>query len=114
MPILICASCGQDLDPRAFFCSKCGTAVNSSVAGLPTAGIAVAALISVFFVPVLGIILGYVARSEIKNSRGTKVGRGLATAAIVLGWVFSVSVILFFVTWIALLLSTRFNGISVD
>ncbi len=109
-----CASCDQELDSRAIFCSKCGSAVDIYVAGLPTAGIAVAALISVFFVPVLGIVLGYVARSEIKNSRGTKVGRGLATAAIVLGWVFSISYILFFVIWIALLLASTPDSLLVD
>jgi hypothetical protein len=55
----------------------------------PASGMAVAALVLAFFFPVVGLILGYVAKSEIRNSGGTKGGDGMATAAIALGWIFT-------------------------
>ena len=36
---------------------------------------------------VLALIFGYVAKSQIKDSRGTQGGAGMATAGIVLGWI---------------------------
>lgn len=54
----------------------------------PTSAVAIAALISVFFIPLLGLILGYLAKKEISNSQGLKSGAGLAKASIVLGWIF--------------------------
>lgn len=36
---------------------------------------------------VLGIIFGYKARNEIKNSGGELEGEGLASAGIIIGWV---------------------------
>ena len=50
-----------------------------------TNGIAIAALISSFFVSVLGIILGFVALSQIKKTGEN--GRGLALAGIIIGFV---------------------------
>jgi len=50
-----------------------------------TNGIAIAALISSFFVSVLGIILGFVALNQIKTSG--EQGRGLALAGIIIGFV---------------------------
>jgi len=50
-----------------------------------TNGIAIAALISSFFVSVLGIILGFVALNQIKKSG--EQGRGLALAGIIIGFV---------------------------
>lgn len=53
-------------------------------------GTAVAAIIVVFFFSLLGLILGYVAQNEIKKSNGLKTGSGMATTAIVLGWIFTI------------------------
>ena len=50
-----------------------------------TNGIAIAALVTSFFVSVLGIILGFVALSQIKKSGEN--GRGLALAGIIIGFV---------------------------
>ena len=50
-----------------------------------TNGIAIAALISSFFVSVLGIILGFVALNQIKKTGEN--GRGLALAGIWIGFV---------------------------
>ncbi len=58
----------------------------------PTNGYAVASLVlGILWIWWLGSILalffGYVARSQIKESRGRQGGDGLAIAGIVLGWV---------------------------
>lgn len=60
----------------------------------PTDGLAIAALVlSIVGLPaclvgsVVGLVLGYVSRKQISESRGTKGGAGLATASIVIGWV---------------------------
>jgi peptidyl-prolyl cis-trans isomerase B (cyclophilin B) len=50
-----------------------------------TNGLAIAALISSFFVSVLGIILGFVALNQIKKTGED--GRGLALAGIIIGFV---------------------------
>jgi hypothetical protein len=54
------------------------------VAVAPTNGMAIAALILVFFFFPLGIVLGHVARGQI--NRTGEGGRGLATAALVIGY----------------------------
>jgi peptidyl-prolyl cis-trans isomerase B (cyclophilin B) len=50
-----------------------------------TNGLAIAALVSSFFVSILGIILGFVALNQIKTSG--EQGRGLALAGIIIGFV---------------------------
>lgn len=54
------------------------------VAVAPTNGMAIAALIVVFFFFPAGIVLGHVARGQIK--RTGEGGRGLATAALIIGY----------------------------
>ena len=59
----------------------------------PTNGLAVGALVASilgFFCGVgfiVGLILGYSARGQIRSSAGREGGEGLATAAIVIGWI---------------------------
>lgn len=62
-----------------------------------TNGTAIAALICAFLFPILGIILGHVARSQIK--RTGEGGGGMATAALILGYIFTLVplTIIFFV-----------------
>ena len=36
---------------------------------------------------VIGLVLGYVAKREIRDSAGRQTGSGMATAGIVLGWI---------------------------
>jgi hypothetical protein len=63
-----------------------------------TNGLAIAALVCgcggfIFFIPaVLGIIFGFISRSQIKQSKGTQKGNGMAVAGIIVGF-----------AWIALL-----------
>lgn len=56
-----------------------------------TSGLAVAALVmGILFLwglgSVLALVFGYRSRAEIAGSNGQLVGRGMATAGIVLGW----------------------------
>jgi peptidyl-prolyl cis-trans isomerase B (cyclophilin B) len=53
-----------------------------------TNGTAIAALVFAILVAPVGIVLGYVARSQIK--RTGEAGGGIATAALIIGWVFTV------------------------
>lgn len=52
---------------------------------------AVAALILAFLFPFIGLVLGYIARSQIR--RTGEGGGGLATAAIVIGWIWVASLV---------------------
>jgi hypothetical protein len=107
--MMFCQGCGTELAQTATFCSQCGrpkpgtsglrpngaTQYSASpqyqVTQAPeTSGLAIGALVAALFIPILGLILGYVARNEIRNSNPRKGGDGLATAAIVIGWIFSV------------------------
>ena len=61
------------------------------VAAPKTNGLAIASLIcscaGLFFLPIIpGIVLGFVARSQIRQSRGTQRGDGLAIAGIIIGF----------------------------
>lgn len=61
----------------------------------PTSGMAIGSLIAsiagFIIVPVLGgivgLILGYIAKKQIRESEGTLAGAGLATAGIIMGWI---------------------------
>jgi peptidyl-prolyl cis-trans isomerase B (cyclophilin B) len=54
-------------------------------AAAKTNGLAIAALVSSFFISLLGIILGHIALNQIKTTG--EGGRGLAIAALVIGYV---------------------------
>ncbi|MFM2185268.1 MAG: hypothetical protein RIS55_916 [Actinomycetota bacterium] len=117
---MFCSNCGSNLQGQ--FCSNCGASVTKpseggglvfqetrTVAvtkpGAPNSGLAIAALICVFFVPLIGLILGLLARTDIRNSNGNKGGDGLANAAILLGIIFSFLFVLVAVAWLSLLVA---------
>ena len=76
-----------------------------------TSGLAVASLICAFLVPfVLPIILGVAAKNDIRRSNGTKSGEGLATAGIVLGWIFTIITVLWLLVVFAALSSSSSRG----
>lgn len=53
-----------------------------------TSGMAVAALVTAILgIPILALPFGYIARKEIDGSQGRIGGRGMAIAAIVIGWI---------------------------
>ena len=96
-----CSGCGQPATD-AKFCANCGTpsggtpAVNVGVAptSVPkTNTLAIVSLVISFFVPIVGMILAYSARKEIDASNGMQTGRGLTTGAIVLNWLWIVSLV---------------------
>lgn len=53
-----------------------------------TNGLALASIIVVWFSSIIGLVLGYVALSQIR--RTGEDGQGMATTAVVVGWVFTV------------------------
>lgn len=61
----------------------------------PTSGLAIGSLIAgilgLTLLPtigsIIGLVLGYMARNQIRDSGGTMTGEGLATAGIILGWI---------------------------
>lgn len=55
----------------------------------PTNGAAIAALILTFLVPPVAIILGHIARRQIKHSGES--GRSMATAALIVSYIFTVT-----------------------
>jgi hypothetical protein len=117
---MYCKNCGYAVGGN--FCEKCGSSSNAggsfgdsgnlvfvqTRAAAPTSknaqtsGLAVGALVATFFIPLLGIILGFVARSEISNSRGMKSGDGLANLAIILGFMFTFLYVSFIFAYFAI------------
>lgn len=106
---MFCQGCGTELALTATFCSQCGRPKPGSAAAVrevapqqppvqqyqsvqapETSGLAIGALIAALFIPILGLILGYVARNDIRSTNPPKGGDGLATAAIVIGWIFTI------------------------
>lgn len=111
-----CAKCGAENDPRANYCNRCGVPMTPGsvspppplpTAGVQTSGKAIASLvlgiISIFgcvfgvVAAIPGIILGFIARSEIKRQPDRVSGEGVALAGIILsaiGTVIGVVIIL--------------------
>lgn len=65
--------------------------------GSRTNVLAIVALILAIFLPLVGAILGHVAMGQIKKTG--EEGRGLALAAIIIGWIFTGFAILGFIAW---------------
>lgn len=96
---MYCFRCGHPNDDNAFRCTSCRTELHSSVplqANQPrVSGMAIASMVCsiagfmmCFIIgQIVGIVLGYNAKKEIKNSRGNISGDGFATAGIIIGWI---------------------------
>ena len=97
-----CAKCGTSLDSNDPFCRACGTAVIASpshvVASAQPVGPARTsskAIISLVFgilfflfpLPIVAIIFGHLALSEIRKSAGRLTGEGMATAGLIMGYI---------------------------
>ncbi len=83
--------------------------------GKRTNGLAIAALVCgiggfFFFIPaVLGIVFGFVARSQIRQSNGTQGGEGLAMAGIIVGFAW-IALLIFVIVVSATTTNTTNNG----
>jgi hypothetical protein len=118
---MYCSNCGAQFSGK--FCSSCGSqspdtnqgaasgdsvvfvqtrAASPTSPNAQTSGLAIAALVVSFFIPFLGIILGFVARSDISNSSGSKTGENLANLGIILGFLFTFLQVALFVFYFAL------------
>ena len=100
-PVTTCEHCGESNPEGSGYCLKCGqplaTATISAAQAPPAAvgartnSLAVASLLLGFLslFPVFGIlavILGHLARSQIRKSRGQMKGAGMALAGLILGY----------------------------
>jgi hypothetical protein len=90
-----CPKCGHAAS-EGDFCAKCGNSLlglsgqSGQLSSYPsgrTSPLAIAAIITVFFVSWVGIVLGYLARKEIRESNAPLAGDGIARTAIIIGWV---------------------------
>ena len=86
-----CTNCGSAVAGN--FCASCGSKSNGSAGEATTqtaaappqaTGLAIASLITSFFIAPIGLIMGIIAKNEISNSKGEKGGEGLAIAAIII------------------------------
>ena len=73
-----------------------------------TNGFAIASLVCAFLCSPLGLIFGFIARSQIRQSRQS--GDGLALAGIIIS---AVSIVAGIIFWIAVAASTTTNGLGV-
>ena len=75
--------------PGAFSGGVAGAPVRSSTNGFAVASLVLGIVgIAACGIPgILALIFGYVACRQIDESRGLQTGRGMATAGIVLGWI---------------------------
>jgi type II secretory pathway pseudopilin PulG len=114
---MFCPQCGKTIAEGAYFCQNCGADTSKVPAGTPakaavspvagtgivtpqqTSGLAIASLVCSlvpFFLvtPIVAVVLGHIALSQIKRSAGRLKGSGLAIAGLILGYVSFVPIIL--------------------
>lgn len=102
-----CAKCGTSMDTSDQFCRTCGTAVvaphaQSAAPAQPVgpATTSTKAIISLIFgilfflfpLPIVAVIFGHLALSEIRKSGGRLTGQGMATAGLILGYTGAASI----------------------
>jgi type III secretory pathway component EscU len=69
-----------------------------------TSGWAIASLIcSLVGVPILGVIFGFIALNEIRNSAGRIAGEGMAKAGIIIGFIVMALGIVLAIVWIVVI-----------
>jgi type II secretory pathway pseudopilin PulG len=92
-----CPNCSRANDDSAAFCNNCGANLAAATPASPlsnaqrTSGLAVTSLIfGIFFFvfpfAVTAVVLGHVARSQIKKSAGRLRGNGISLAGMILGY----------------------------
>lgn len=87
-----CPQCGAEIPPSAQFCSQCGgqSVGGGAAVGLareaPMSGLAIAGFVLAFFFFPLAIVFGHISLGRIRHSGGQLRGRGLALAAVIIGY----------------------------
>ena len=115
--VSFCANCGKARAEGARFCHDCGSNFDeagnlnqqrfSEYGNGPTvAPISIVALVFSLIFPIVGIVLGLVAKSEIEKAQGAKGGQGLAVSAIIISSI-QISLFLIGVIIYAILLSSQ-------
>ena len=96
---MVCAYCGNNISEGSGFCLHCGKPVPKNFHDgniiVKTSGLAIASLVCsivglfmcLFIGQIAGLILGYQAKKEIRQSGGRIEGENLATAGIIVGWI---------------------------
>ena len=116
---MFCPKCGQANHESALACIRCGeTLQRASYARPQTSGKAIASmvtsLVGLFSCPfvcdIVGIVLGYSARREIRLSRGRLTGDGFAIAGIAVGWTALGLHVLVAIIWVAIFTLALFAG----
>ena len=97
-----CRNCGALNADSSVVCAQCGQSLLEPLhqaaihqARKVTSGLAIGSLIAsisgllvcLFVGQIIGIVLGHMARKEIRQSGGALEGEGFATAAIIIGWI---------------------------
>ena len=72
--------------------------------------LAIVGFICSFFLALVGTILGFISLSQIKNSNGAEGGKGLAIAAIIIGLIPTVVIIILLI--LAPIIGGVFNSVS--
>jgi uncharacterized membrane protein len=90
---MYCRYCGQQNHDNTYQCIQCGQALHvqtkqQSGKAIAALVISITGLFFCFFIgQIVGLILGYSARKDIRESGGTLTGDSLAETAIIIGWV---------------------------
>ena len=107
--LLKCEDCGKDISSKAHSCPSCGCPVpntndknkvrgmdqNPTNPALRTSTMAIISLVSgLMCIPILPIVLGHLARGEVRKSNNSIVGSGMALAGLILGYLpFAIAII---------------------
>ena len=112
---MFCAKCGAPLNGAAF-CSSCGTAAAGGSTSGPIGGATSGPVPGQYFPPApktnplaivgfilslvcfapAGLVLGIISLNQIKASNGTQGGKGLATAAVVIGAIGTFFIVIYY------------------
>ncbi|MFS0793791.1 DUF4190 domain-containing protein [Microbacterium sp. 1P10AE] len=67
--------------------------------------LALVGFIAAFIVPIAGLVLGIIARNQLKRPGNVETGTGLARWAMILGALGSAATLVFFLVWLGLFVS---------